>query len=134
MGIEIWHMLPLLSSSIDFIPGPRGLTIGRQLTSSVLIGWRPHEAGGVTQSEVQSYHVYVDGEFKTSVKGTERTKALVEGVSASSVSASCLSDHLSCYLFCSLFFSGSVYLFFFVIHLLCVSIFLYFRSLTTCTI
>ena len=30
--------------------------------------------------------MYVDGEFKTSVKGTERTKALVEGVSASSVS------------------------------------------------
>ena len=39
----------------------------------------------MTAADIQAYHVYVDGDFKTSVKGTERTKALVENVHSSKV-------------------------------------------------
>lgn len=66
------------------MPAPRQLTLERQLNKSVLIGWTAPE--GVQQANIESYHVYVDGVLKTTVKATERTRALVEGVDANRVS------------------------------------------------
>ncbi|XP_059150404.1 peripheral-type benzodiazepine receptor-associated protein 1-like isoform X3 [Physella acuta] len=69
-------------------PSPRGLSLDRQLTNSLLISWKdPEPATGL---EVQSYHIFVDGHFKTSVKSNERTKALLEGVNSSSVHRVCV--------------------------------------------
>ncbi|CAK1590152.1 unnamed protein product [Parnassius mnemosyne] len=62
----------------DNVPAPRQLTLERQLNKSVLIGWTSPE--GVQQANIESYHVYVDGVLKTTVKASERTRALVEGV------------------------------------------------------
>ncbi|XP_052751933.1 peripheral-type benzodiazepine receptor-associated protein 1 isoform X6 [Galleria mellonella] len=62
----------------SLVPAPRQLTLERQLNKSVLIGWTAPE--GVQQANIESYHVYVDGVLKTTVKATERTRALVEGV------------------------------------------------------
>ncbi|XP_041971946.1 RIMS-binding protein 2 isoform X4 [Aricia agestis] len=64
----------------DNVPAPRQLSLERQLNKSVLIGWTAPE--GVQQANIESYHVYVDGVLKTTVKATERTRALVEGVDA----------------------------------------------------
>ncbi|XP_034952674.1 uncharacterized protein [Chelonus insularis] len=58
------------------VPAPQHLTLERQLNKSVLIGWTAPE----NQSQLESYHVYVDGVLKVTVKATERTRALVEGV------------------------------------------------------
>lgn len=65
------------------MPAPRQLTLERQLNKSVLIGWTAPE--GVMQANIDSYHVYVDGVLKTTVKASERTRALVEGVDANRV-------------------------------------------------
>ncbi|KAK0167291.1 hypothetical protein PV327_004709 [Microctonus hyperodae] len=58
------------------VPAPQHLTLERQLNKSVLIGWtapdNPHQ--------LECYHVYVDGNLKVTVKATDRTRALVEGV------------------------------------------------------
>ncbi|XP_049879381.1 RIMS-binding protein 2-like isoform X10 [Pectinophora gossypiella] len=62
----------------SLVPAPRQLTLERQLNKSVLIGWTAPE--GVQQANIDSYHVYVDGVLKTTVKASERTRALVEGV------------------------------------------------------
>ncbi|XP_068623681.1 RIMS-binding protein 2 [Battus philenor] len=64
----------------SLVPAPRQLTLERQLNKSVLIGWTAPE--GVQQANIESYHVYVDGVLKTTVKASERTRALVEGVDA----------------------------------------------------
>ena len=66
------------------VPFPGNLKLERQLTNSVLISWLAPE--GMIAGDIQSYHVYVDTEFKTSVKATERTKALLEGVDSARVS------------------------------------------------
>ncbi|KXJ76441.1 hypothetical protein RP20_CCG009665 [Aedes albopictus] len=60
------------------VPAPKHLTLERQLNKSVLIGWTPPDPPGCNQ--IESYHVYVDGVLKVTVKATERTRALVEGV------------------------------------------------------
>ncbi|XP_076237563.1 RIMS binding protein isoform X7 [Calliopsis andreniformis] len=60
----------------DLVPAPQHLTLERQLNKSVLIGWTPPE----NTHQLESYHVYVDGVLKVTVKATERTRALVEGV------------------------------------------------------
>lgn len=66
------------------VPAPRHLTLERQLNKSVLIGWSSPEPPGYNQ--IESYHVYVDGVLKVTVKATERTRALVEGVDSNRVS------------------------------------------------
>ncbi|XP_071447115.1 uncharacterized protein [Hetaerina americana] len=71
-----------LSEQIDLffsvlVPAPKQLTLERQLNKSILIGWNPPDCPPGT---IESYHVYVDGVLKTTVKATERTRALVEGV------------------------------------------------------
>lgn len=65
------------------VPAPRHLTLERQLNKSVLIGWTIPEAPGCHQ--IESYHVYVDGVLKVTVKANERTRALVEGVDCNRV-------------------------------------------------
>ncbi|XP_065571369.1 peripheral-type benzodiazepine receptor-associated protein 1-like isoform X4 [Artemia franciscana] len=59
------------------VPPPRQLTLERQLNKSILIGWNPPE---VPSGTIEMYHVYVDGILKTTVKVTERTRALIDGV------------------------------------------------------
>lgn len=66
------------------VPAPRHLTLERQLNKSVLIGWTHPEPPACHQ--IESYHVYVDGVLKVTVKATERTRALVEGVDSNRVS------------------------------------------------
>uniref|UniRef100_A0A6B2ED43 Putative peripheral benzodiazepine receptor prax-1 n=1 Tax=Phlebotomus kandelakii TaxID=1109342 RepID=A0A6B2ED43_9DIPT len=67
-----------LEDEADTVPAPRHLTLERQLNKSVLIGWSMPEPAGYNQ--IESYHVYVDGVLKVTVKANERTRALVEGV------------------------------------------------------
>ena len=66
----------------DVVPAPQHLTLERQLNKSVLIGWTPPD----NQQQIESYHVYVDGNLKVTTKATERTRALVEGVDSNRVS------------------------------------------------
>lgn len=68
------------------VPAPRQLTLERQLNKSVLIGWTAPEPHTQAPAQIDSYHVYVDGVLKTTVKATERTRALVEGVDSNRVS------------------------------------------------
>jgi hypothetical protein len=69
------------------VPPPKQLTLERQLNKSVLIGWNPPD--NTPSSAIDSYHLYVDGVLKATVKSTERTRALVEGVDSNRVSAMC---------------------------------------------
>uniref|UniRef100_A0A1A9VBB6 RIMS-binding protein 2 n=1 Tax=Glossina austeni TaxID=7395 RepID=A0A1A9VBB6_GLOAU len=62
----------------DNVPAPKHLTLERQLNKSVLIGWSPPEPCGYNL--IDSYHVYVDGVLKVTIKANERTRALIEGV------------------------------------------------------
>lgn len=74
-------------TKLDFIlivPAPRHLTLERQLNKSVLIGWTLPEPAQVAY-QIESYHVYVDGVLKVTVKANERTRALVEGVDSNRV-------------------------------------------------
>lgn len=66
------------------VPAPRQLTLERQLNKSVLIGWSMPDPPNCHQ--IESYHVYVDGVLKVTVKANERTRALVEGVDSNRVS------------------------------------------------
>lgn len=54
------------------------------MNKSVLIGWNPPD--NTPSSAIDSYHLYVDGVLKATVKSTERTRALVEGVDSNRVS------------------------------------------------
>lgn len=67
------------------VPAPRHLTLERQLNKSVLIGWTLPEPTAMAH-QIESYHVYVDGVLKVTVKANERTRALVEGVDSNRVS------------------------------------------------
>uniref|UniRef100_T1GEB8 Fibronectin type-III domain-containing protein n=1 Tax=Megaselia scalaris TaxID=36166 RepID=T1GEB8_MEGSC len=60
------------------IPAPKQLTLERQLNKSVLISWTSGEPVGY--NTIESYHVYVDGVLKVTVKANEHTRALIEGV------------------------------------------------------
>ena len=64
------------------VPAPRQLTLERQLNKSVVIGWSAPEAPAGT---VDCYHVYVDGLLRTSVRVSDRTCALIEGVDSNRV-------------------------------------------------
>ncbi|XP_074041769.1 RIMS binding protein isoform X4 [Leptinotarsa decemlineata] len=63
----------------ETVPAPRQLTLERQLNKSVLISWTAPDGIG-PGNQIESYHVYVDGVLKATIKATERTRALVEGV------------------------------------------------------
>eukprot|EP00095_Tigriopus_kingsejongensis_P007068 maker-scaffold1121_size61474-snap-gene-0.20 protein:Tk07068 transcript:maker-scaffold1121_size61474-snap-gene-0.20-mRNA-1 annotation:"peripheral-type benzodiazepine receptor-associated protein 1-like isoform x1" len=67
------------------VPAPRHLTLERQLNKSILISWLPPENNYYS---IEMYHVYVDGFLRTTVKATDKTKALVEGVENNKVKES----------------------------------------------
>ncbi|XP_035213152.1 RIMS-binding protein 2-like isoform X2 [Stegodyphus dumicola] len=50
------------------------------MNKSLLIGWVPPE---VPPGRIEGYHVYVDGVPKATIKYSERTRALIEGVDSS---------------------------------------------------
>jgi len=59
------------------VPPPKQLTLERQLNKSILIGWNPPDC---PPGIIEMYHVYVDGFLKTTVRASDKTRALVEGV------------------------------------------------------
>lgn len=65
------------------MPAPKHLTLERQLNKSILIRWNAPEDS--SSHSIDSYHVYVDGVLKTTIKANERTKALLEGVDSTKV-------------------------------------------------
>lgn len=65
------------------VPPPVQLTLERQLNKSILIGWNPPP--DAPPGSIESYHVYVNGLLKTTVRASERTRALVEGVDSTKV-------------------------------------------------
>ena len=65
------------------MPAPRQLTLERQLNKSILIGWTSPDC---PPGQIEMYHVYVDGFLRTTVRSTDKTKALVEGVDNARVS------------------------------------------------
>lgn len=65
------------------IPHPMNITLNRQLHNSIFISWEIPE--NIGSYDIQAYHIYVNGQFRTSVKGSERTKALLEGIDSSKV-------------------------------------------------
>lgn len=77
-------IFPFCLSLFTTVPAPKHLTLERQLNKSVLIGWSPPEPVGYNL--IDSYHVYVDGVLKVTVKANERTRALIEGVDSTRVS------------------------------------------------
>ncbi len=70
------------------VPAPRGISLEKQLTHSIVVSWKPPEFSANNQEEeVTAYHVYADGQFRTSVGGHEKRRALVENIDASKVRA-----------------------------------------------
>jgi len=59
------------------------------------MSWAPPDH--VPQAQIQSYHVYLDGQLKATIRGNDRTKALLEKVDLTHVRAIIftLSIHLS---------------------------------------
>lgn len=78
----------ILSLNFSDPPHPQQLTLEKQLNRSILISWQPPE--GLEASAVDAYHVYLDGKLKNTIKGSERTKALLEDVESSQVSYYCV--------------------------------------------
>ena len=64
------------------IPSPTKLSLDRQFTNSALISWRGAQ---LPNDEIQGYNIYVDGEFKTQVKGSKKTNAVVEDIKPTEV-------------------------------------------------
>ncbi|KAM7536998.1 hypothetical protein Aperf_G00000075654 [Anoplocephala perfoliata] len=66
------------------VPAPRGITLEKQLTHSIIVSWKPPEfLANYQEEEVTAYHVYADGQFRTSVSGHEKCRALVDNIDAS---------------------------------------------------
>ena len=74
-----WLFLSLL------VPPPRQLTLERQLNKSILIGWNHPEGAPPESGQIASYHVYVDGILRTTIRAADRCRALIEGVDSSKV-------------------------------------------------
>ncbi|VDK83711.1 unnamed protein product [Dibothriocephalus latus] len=68
------------------VPAPRGIALEKQMVHSVIISWKAPEFTPSNQEEVTAYHVYADGQFRTSVGDHEKLRALVENIDASRVS------------------------------------------------
>ncbi|KAM8797335.1 peripheral-type benzodiazepine receptor-associated protein 1 [Eudromia elegans] len=86
------------------VPYPRKLTLIKQLSRSIVVGWEPPllPAGC---PDVQSYNIYVDEELRQNVKSGFQTKAVIEKldlkaksyrVSVQSVTEQGRSDRLRC--------------------------------------
>ncbi|XP_028400884.1 RIMS-binding protein 2-like isoform X2 [Dendronephthya gigantea] len=59
------------------VPSPTKLSLDRQFTNSALISWRGAQ---LPNDEIQGYNVYVDGKFKTQIKGSKKTNVVVEDI------------------------------------------------------
>nr|XP_023967113.1 peripheral-type benzodiazepine receptor-associated protein 1 isoform X11 [Chrysemys picta bellii] len=86
------------------VPYPRKLTVIKELSSSIVVGWEPPllPAGS---TDIQSYNVYVDAELRQNVKSGSQTKAVIEKldlelkayrISVQSVTEQGSSDKLRC--------------------------------------
>uniref|UniRef100_A0A674ICT3 RIMS-binding protein 2 n=1 Tax=Terrapene triunguis TaxID=2587831 RepID=A0A674ICT3_9SAUR len=86
------------------VPYPRKLTVIKELSSSIVVGWEPPllPAGS---TDIQSYNVYVDAELCQNVKSGSQTKAVIEKldlelkayrISVQSVTEQGSSDKLRC--------------------------------------
>ncbi|KAL4223562.1 benzodiazepine receptor binding [Mactra antiquata] len=74
-------------------PFPKNLQLERQLANSILVSWLPPE--NPAGADIRSYHVFLDGDFKTAIRGNERTKVLLENVESRKihrVSVRCISS------------------------------------------
>ncbi|VDL89707.1 unnamed protein product [Schistocephalus solidus] len=67
------------------VPAPRCIALEKQMVHSVIISWKSPEF-----TEVTAYHVYADGQFRTSVGDHEKLRALVDDIDASRVILSCI--------------------------------------------
>ncbi|BHF64947.1 benzodiazepine receptor binding [Sparganum proliferum] len=65
------------------VPAPRCIALEKQMVHSVIISWKAPEFTASNQEEVTAYHVYADGQFRTSVGDHEKLRALVENIDAS---------------------------------------------------
>ena len=83
LNFRPFHFYNLFYTPIA-VPAPKHLTLERQLNKSILISWTPPD-GSYHHGQVEMYHVYVDGFLRTTVKSTDKTKALVEGVDSAKV-------------------------------------------------
>ena len=81
--IKVFFKKKGLTSPFFAVPAPRQLTLERQLNKSILIGWTSPDC---PPGQIEMYHVYVDGFLRTTVRATDKTKALVEGVDNARVS------------------------------------------------
>ena len=64
------------------VTSPSKLSLDRQFTNSALISWRGAE---LPSDEIQGYNIYVDGQFKTQVKGSKKTNVVVEDIKPTQV-------------------------------------------------
>lgn len=64
--------------SFSGVPHPQNLTMNRQLRNSIFISWDVPE--NIGSFDIQAYHIYVNGQLRSSVKASERTKALLEDI------------------------------------------------------
>lgn len=64
------------------VPSPSKLSLDRQFTNSALISWRGAQ---LPDHEIQGYNIYVDGKFKTQVKGCKKTNVVVEDIKPTEV-------------------------------------------------
>ncbi|XP_050784848.1 peripheral-type benzodiazepine receptor-associated protein 1 isoform X11 [Gopherus flavomarginatus] len=86
------------------VPYPRKLTVIKQLTSGIVVGWEPPLLP-VGSADIQSYNVYVDAELCQNVKSGSQMKAVIEKldlelktyrISVQSVTERGSSDKLRC--------------------------------------
>ena len=62
---------------ISGVPSPRRLHLERQFTRSVLLSWKPAD---LPADQVKGYGVYANGELRLMIKGSSKTKALLEDI------------------------------------------------------
>ncbi|PFX31720.1 RIMS-binding protein 2 [Stylophora pistillata] len=71
----------ITSDEIDImprrVPSPRRLHLERQFTRSVLLSWKPAD---LSADQVKGYGVYANGELRLMIKGSNKTKALLEDI------------------------------------------------------
>ena len=60
------------------IPPPRGLRVEREFARSLLVSWEKPD--GISPGKIQGYNVYVSGALKTQLKGSNKHRALLEGL------------------------------------------------------
>lgn len=82
------------------VPAPRSISLDKQLAHSVIISWKSPEFTAKNQEEVTAYHVYADGQFRTSVGDHEKLRALVENIDASKVLSAKLVEYVRAYACC----------------------------------